>query len=80
MNIFIPLSQLKPGQWGIVDRFLEGTGIKLQLRLLEIGLIPGTVVQFVRQAPNNGPIQIRVGESFLGLRTKDAKLLQVRLT
>lgn len=79
MNTFLPLSELKIGQWGIIDRFLEGAASGIRVRLQELGLTPGTLIQLMRFAPCGGPIQLRVGEAFLALRKGEACLLQVRL-
>ena len=42
------------------------------LRLVELGLTPGTEVEVVRRAPLGGPLQIRVRFTRLCLRWPDA--------
>ncbi len=70
------LAQLKPGQHGIVDRFLKaGPGV---LRLHEMGLLRGTRVDFVRCAPLGDPIQIRLRGYNLTLRKEDASAIVLR--
>ena len=75
----VPLSQLQPGQWATIQHFSENAESGLRSRLQEIGIAPGCLVQLMRKAPHSGPIQIRVGEAFLGLRLKDAQCLQVTI-
>ena len=66
-----PLSELSPGQSGTVQR-VEVTG-SARGRLQEMGLIRGTVVQFVRSAPLGDPIEIRVRGYRLSLRRQEAE-------
>ena len=48
------------------------------LRLMEMGLIPGTEVVRVLSAPAGDPIAVLVGNSFiLGLRKDEAELVTV---
>ena len=49
----------------------------LSRRLMEMGLIEGTEVQVVRRAPFGDPLQIRVGDYDLSLRTSEAELIDV---
>lgn len=57
------------------------TGIRLDgqlgYRLMEMGLIEGAVVEFVRRAPFGDPLQIRVGDYDLSLRAADAERIDV---
>lgn len=78
MSIFLSLPELKKGQWGILERFIEGTTLTLRLRLQEAGITPGTSIQLVRSAPRKGPIQLKIGNAFLALRHQEAQFLQVR--
>jgi ferrous iron transport protein A len=70
-----PLSELSPGQSGKVQR-VEVTG-SARGRLQEMGLIRGTVVQFVRSAPLGDPIEIRVRGYRLSLRRQEAEAVIV---
>lgn len=47
------------------------------LRLMEMGLIEGTEVQVVRRAPFGDPMQLRVGDYDLSLRSSEAALIDV---
>lgn len=50
----------------------------LRLRLLDMGLIPGTVVQLQKVAPMGDPIQIRVRGYELTIRKEDAKMIDIQ--
>ena len=55
----------------------EGVG----LRLVELGLTPGTEVKRILNAPGGDPIAVLVGDSFvLGLRRDEAELVTVYFT
>ena len=69
------LSDLGPGQSGRVRR-IEGQPSARQ-RLQEMGLVCGTPVQFVRQAPLGDPIEIRVRGYNLSLRRQEAEAVIV---
>ncbi|NBV76482.1 MAG: ferrous iron transport protein A [Methylococcaceae bacterium] len=70
------LSELKQGQKAIllsVDS--ETTDI---IRLLEMGMVPGSEVTLLRRAPMGCPIEIAVCETELCLRNIDASLFHVK--
>ena len=54
------------------------TGVAVQgpsgYRLMEMGLIEGAEVQVLRRAPLGDPLQVRLGDYELSLRTRDAAL------
>jgi ferrous iron transport protein A len=66
----LALSDLKPGQSGIV-RKLSG-GAVTRLRLLEMGLTPGTRVKVIRAAALGGPLDILVRGYQLSIRRDEA--------
>ena len=72
------LKEFKVGQSG---RILEVGGAgELRLRLLEMGLIPGTVVKVKKAAPLGDPIELLLRGYVLSLRLTDAdKILMVLL-
>lgn len=67
------LNDLKPGQRG----HLIGWHGPLPDRLLEMGMLPGTLLEVVRIAPFGDPIALRVQGSQLAIRRQDAALLQI---
>ncbi|MBQ3492223.1 MAG: ferrous iron transport protein A [Oscillospiraceae bacterium] len=67
---------LKIGQKGIISE-VGGEGA-LRLRLLDMGLIPGTQVQLQKIAPMGDPIQILVRGYDLTIRLEDARRIVLR--
>jgi Fe2+ transport system protein FeoA len=64
------LSQLEPGQTGIVDHLELPEEIKG--KLLEMGLCPGEKVTFVRLSPFGDPIELELLGYRLALRRSEA--------
>lgn len=57
------------------------TGIRfaspLAYRLMEMGLIEGAEIEVLRRAPLGDPLQLRVGDYELSVRSCDAALIDV---
>lgn len=70
------LDQLKPGQSGIVSA-VGGEG-PLRLRLLDMGIIPGTRIEVQKVAPMGDPIQLRLRGYELTLRLEDAAKIRLQ--
>lgn len=69
------LAELEPGRSG---RVLEvRAGEPLALHILEIGLVTGARVRFLRSAPLGDPIQIEVDGFLLSLRKNEAEAVLV---
>ena len=60
---------LKAGQTGTIVGF---TREDLSLKLLEMGLLPGTEITLVRVAPLGDPLYFQVGDYHLSLRRDEA--------
>ena len=69
------LSDLEPGAWAVIAELPDG--IPSLTRLRELGLLPGTRVQFVRRAPLGDPVEISVRGALLSLRDSEAALILV---
>ena len=69
------LSELKLGQKGIIESF---TDYELSLKLLEMGCIPGEVIEVIRIAPFGDPIAISISGYILSLRKDEAGTIKVR--
>lgn len=69
------LNLLKIGESGII-KTVGGEGA-LRLRLLDMGLIPGTAVKIQKVAPLGDPIQILIRGYDLTIREDDAALIDV---
>ncbi|MEX0748157.1 MAG: FeoA family protein [Rhodothermales bacterium] len=68
------LRDLKPGEHGTISGF---TSDDLPNRLLEMGLLPGTMVEVVRLAPFGDPIDLKVRGYHLSIRKHEADLIEV---
>ncbi|MEQ9285725.1 MAG: FeoA family protein [Cyclobacteriaceae bacterium] len=68
------LAELKPGQTGVVKSFNDEY---LSLKLLEMGVLPGTEVEMKFAAPLGDPICIRVSGYNLSLRLDEAKTISL---
>lgn len=63
------LSQLKAGQRGKVKGFESS---ELELKLMEMGCIPGEIVVVEQIAPLGDPISVRISGYSLSLRKNEA--------
>ena len=71
------LDEMKPGQeCEVVDVIADGV---LGQRLLDMGFIPGTRIQVVRNAPLVDPIEFAMKGYNLSLRHSEAKRVEVTL-
>lgn len=71
------LDKLHSGQSAVIINFTHDGPITR--RLMELGLVAGKVVTYIRQAPLRDPIQVKVGDSSLTLRKSEAALVTVEL-
>ena len=69
------LKNLKPGQKGRVLK-VHSLG-EIKKRIIEMGVIPGSVVEVERIAPLGDPIDIKVKGYHLSLRKEDAEKIEV---
>ena len=51
----------------------------IRQRLLDLGLIPQTTIEFVRKAPLGDPLEFRVGATSVVIRKTEADTVIVRL-
>jgi len=49
-------------------------------RLLTLGIFPGVKLQLLRRAPLGDPMQLKVGQSLVSLRSADASVVEIGLT
>lgn len=69
------LRDLSIGERAILKRFKDSV---LEMRLLELGCLPGTVIQLDRKTPWGGPLILTVNNDYqLALRTYEAELVEV---
>lgn len=71
------LAQLHIGQTCHVNT-IELTGL-LKRRILDLGIVPGTLVECVRRSPSGNPIAYHVRGTTIALRNEDADFIKVKL-
>lgn len=59
------VAHLKRGQKGIIKEFTEDL---LPIKLLELGCLPGNIVELIQVAPLKDPIYINVNGSHIAIR------------
>ena len=69
------LDKLKIGSSAVISK-VGGEG-ELRIRLLDMGLIPGTGVTLVKAAPLGDPVEVRLRGYELTLRLADAAMIEV---
>lgn len=70
------LSQVKIGQSCIIESFTDEF---LKLKLMEMGCIPGEIIQVMRLAPPGDPIAINVANYTLSMRKEEADTVIVKI-
>ena len=69
------LAQLSPGDRGKVTKVAGDA--EAARRLMEMGLMRGTTVEVVRQAPLGDPLEVKVRGFMLTLRRAEAEHIEV---
>ena len=72
------MSEMKTGERGLINK-VGGSG-QIRRRLLDMGVIPKTVVEIERIAPLGDPIWIRLKGYQLSLRKHEADSVLVEVT
>ena len=75
IRINMTLKEMEVGQWARVLR-VGGTGA-LRQHILDMGVIPGTVVYLAKLAPLGDPMELRVHGYALSMRKADAAMIEV---
>ncbi len=71
-----PLADLAPGSvCRIVSLELSGL---LRRRILDLGIVPGTLIRCIRRGPSGDPTAYLVRETLIALRSEDAAQISVR--
>ena len=71
------LDRMQPGQRGKVIGFVDDSPVAR--RLVEMGVVPGELLEYLRNAPLRDPLEIKIGSSFLSLRRAEASLVAVEI-
>ncbi len=74
--MIIRLSELKPGQEGIIKEFISND---LFLKLMEMGCVPGEKIILEQVAPLGDPISVSVAGYHLSLRINEADHIFVEI-
>lgn len=69
------LADLTPGKSAVVTA-ISGAG-RVASRLMEMGFVPGTIVEVLRRAPFGGPVQYRVHGCSVSMRSAEASCVSV---
>ncbi len=70
------LDQLKINQKAIITDFNTET---IPLKLIEMGCLPGNMVELLQIAPLGDPLFLNINECFLAIRLETAVQIQVEL-
>lgn len=70
------LHELQPGEHGTVIA-LETTG-SMRRRFLDIGIIPGTVVECLGRSPAGDPSAYRIRGAVIAIRAEDSHSILIR--
>ncbi|MFC1486020.1 ferrous iron transport protein A [Candidatus Latescibacterota bacterium] len=69
------LTEMAPGEYGIITTV--NTEGELKRRLMDMGIIEGAQVEVVKQAPLGDPLQIKVHNTLIALRKKEASTILI---
>ncbi|MEZ5066513.1 MAG: FeoA family protein [bacterium] len=69
------LEEMEPGETGSIVWVVGADGSVR--RLLDLGLVPGTPIRFVRRAPLGCPLEVVVRGTHLSLRRTEARRIHV---
>ena len=70
------VAHLKRGQKGIIKEFDDDL---IPIKLLELGCLPGNIVELVQIAPLKDPIYINVNGTHIAIRKSVAVLIELEL-
>ncbi len=71
------LSDMKPGEQAIIKK-VRGNG-PLKRRFMDMGIVEGTKLDYIKVAPLGDPLQISVKSYELSIRKEDAANIEVEL-
>ena len=74
----VRLSELKPGEEGIISGILGGDPMTIK-RIIEMGMVKGEKVKVIRNAPLKDPIEFEVKGYKLSLKRNEAKTILVEV-
>lgn len=73
---FVPLSEISVGNMvQVLD--LINTGLSRR-RLLDLGIVPGTFVEVLRQSPLGDPVAYKVRDTIIALRKEESRNILIK--
>ena len=72
----LTLNDILPGNHVVIKQ--HGASGAVRQRLMDLGLMPQEVVQVVRAAPLNDPIELNLGGTHVTLRRREAATISVQ--
>ena len=70
----VTLAHLKRGETAIIT---DVSSIHIPLKLLEMGCLPGNIVELLKVAPFHDPIYLNINDSYLAIRKETAALILI---
>lgn len=72
----LKLSELNIGQTAVIEECIE---CEICIKLLEMGILPDTIVEIEKTAPLGDPIQIKIEGHSIALRKDEAQYVIVKV-
>ena len=76
-DIFMTVDELELGEQGKILAF-KGKNFSLYKRLMEMGMVKGTIVTMRRKAPLGDPIELSVRGFEIAIRLEDVKEIEIQ--
>jgi DtxR family Mn-dependent transcriptional regulator len=73
-----PLSSLRPGEEGRVLTLSRRCRGQERRRLLDLGVLPGTVIRSEMRSPNGDPTAYRIRDALIALRAEQAEVIRIQ--
>jgi len=70
----LTIADLKKGEKAII---VESSSEDIPLKLLEMGCLPGNIVELLQVAPFHDPIYLNINDSYLAIRKETAALILI---
>ena len=76
-NIDIALADLRYGESGRVLSISQQFEGMVRRRLLDLGVLPGTVITAEMRSPSGDPTAYRIRDAVIGLRAEQARMINI---
>ncbi|PTM11284.1 MAG: ferrous iron transport protein A [Bacteroidetes bacterium] len=70
----LTIADLKKGQRATI---IDSSSENIPLKLLEMGCLPGNVVELLQVAPFRDPLYLNINDSYLAIRKETAALILI---